>query len=136
MNERPEITGALLGRGSKIRDILGLIGELREIREPLTNADALRRSLELLARFAEFISVDGQWIERIKSILSDENVFNIVLAIVRLLAGFVVAKRDEGTFVVAMAEGPDAVIEAQAFIDWLPLIFQLLDLLRQIRNGR
>lgn len=134
MNEQAITTAGLLDRIGKIREILGLIGQLRGIREPLTDADGLRQSLDVLGRLAERIGIDADWIERITSILLDEDLFNVILAIVRLLAGFVASEQAENTVVVAMADGTDAVVEVQAFVDWLPLIVQILDLLREIRR--
>lgn len=145
----------------RIRDLLELLAGLRSIDQPLTTADGLRASLELLLRLAEFVGIEPSWTDRIRQILNDPRVFELVLAVVRYLDGFVNAAapndgvsaaastgeqtaqpRDINTSEINTSDIGDstindsiiATVDAQAFIDWLPIVVQILSLLNKLRG--
>jgi hypothetical protein len=142
---QPIATDRPLAATSKLRELLDLLADLRAIREPLTTPEGLRASLELLLRLAEFTGIDRTWTDRVRSVLDDPRAFDVVLAVVRYLHGLVapddvarlIAQRDAAANdAVAMTKllTPDADVAAQAFIDWLPLVFELVALLRELRR--
>jgi hypothetical protein len=117
-----------------------LLAALRDIRDPLTSPEGLRASLELLLRLAEFVGVDRAWTGRIRTILDDPRVFDIVLAIVRYLQGLMETEQ----VIQLIAENDTADVQrlaaetdlaAQDFLDWLPLILEIIALLREFRRG-
>ena len=120
----------VLSLNSKLRELLDLLAALRDIREPLTSPEGLRASLELLLRLAEFAGVDHAWTDRIRKILDDPRAFDIVLAIVRYLHGLLETEQ----VVQAIAERNATDVAAQDFLDWLPLILEIIALLRELRR--
>jgi len=129
---QPLAPTAFLGINSKLRELLGLLDALRGIREPLHTPEGLRASLELLLRLAEFAGVERSWTDRVRTILDNPRVFDIVLAIVRYLDGLMEGEQTARLIAETEAAGGDA-FEAQDFIDWFPLILQIITFLRELR---
>ena len=120
----------VLGLNSKLRELLDLLAALRDIREPLTSPEGLRASLELLLRLAEFAGVDRTWTDRLRTILDDPRAFDIVLAIVRYLHGLIETEQ----VIQSIAEHNATEVAAQDVLDWLPLILEIIALLRELRR--
>lgn len=118
-----------------VRDVLELIGRIRQIGEPITSPGGLRQTIELILHFAELLGVSGELTDRLRQILGDENVFQIVLGIVRLLLGAAGADTDDGKLRASFADGSTAVIEPQDFLSWLPIVVQIINLIRIIRGA-
>ncbi|MEX2138677.1 MAG: hypothetical protein WD894_05410 [Pirellulales bacterium] len=125
---------------SKLRELLDLLAALRAIRDPLSSPEGLRASLALLLRLAEFAGVDRAWTDRVRAVLDDPRSFDIVLAIVRYLHGLMETEQ----VVRLIAENDAAAVErlaaqndvaAQDFLDWLPLILEIIALLREFRRA-
>jgi hypothetical protein len=135
---------------NKLRELLGLLAAFRDIREPLTSPDGLRASLELLLRLAEFAGMDRAWTDRVRAILDDPRTFDIVLAIVRYLHGLIATDEIMQTLAehyaadnqsggmpsrgAAAGRHDESDIAAQDFVDWLPLILEIISLLRDLRR--
>ena len=124
------LTPTAISLNIKFRELIDLLAALRDIREPLTSPEGLRASLELLLRLAEFAGVDHAWTDRIRKILDDPRAFDIVLAIVRYLHGLLETEQ----VVQAIAERNATDVAAQDFLDWLPLILEIIALLRELRR--
>lgn len=115
----------------RLRDFLSLLAAVRELREPLTSEQGLRAALEILARVAELLAIDPDWIQRVRLALANERVFRIVLAIVQYVASLI----GEQSGPSAAALEVDALsLDAQTFSHWLPLVLELLTLWRQLRG--
>ncbi len=126
-----------LSRFGKIRDILSLIGDIRAITEPISSAEGLRQSIELLIHLASLVGIDSRWTDRLRSILDNDAVFDIVLAIVRYVSGIASHETDnDGVRVMLADDGHEVVVDAQSFVDWLPIVIQIISLLRQIRGNQ
>ncbi|MBI2826381.1 MAG: hypothetical protein HYX69_17020 [Planctomycetia bacterium] len=137
MNDGLAIQRVPLSRLSKIRDLLDLIGAIRGITSPPTTAEGLRQVLALVLRLADLVGIDPTWTERLAAILRDDGVFNIVLAIVQFLMGAAGKEQADNTFRVRVSNSaPEVVVDEQSFAAWLPLVIQLLALLRQIRGDQ
>lgn len=122
-----------LERFAKIRELLNILAALRDLTEPITTADGLRQTIELLARVARLVGVDPRWIDRLVSILDDEATFRVVLAIVHFVLNSVARKAEGGAVRITLSEDDDVHLTAHAFIDWLPLVMQIINLLGQLR---
>ena len=118
-----------------MRDVLELIGRIRQIQDPITSPEGLRQTIELILHFAELLGVSSNLTDRLRQILSDENVFHIVLGIVRFLLGAAGVETEDGKLRAAFADGTATVIEPQDFLSWLPIVVQLINLIRLIRGG-
>lgn len=116
-----------------LKEILAIVTALQQIREPLTSREGLRASIDLLLRLAEAAGVEPAWTERLRTILENDDVLGIVLAIAR----FVLPDGDdeEGEPSLETMSG-GAIVESEAFVEWLPLVVQVLYLLRRLRGGR
>jgi hypothetical protein len=124
------LTTTALPLNSKLRELLSLLAALRDIREPLTSPDGLRASLELLLRLAAFAGVDRSWTDRVRTILDDSRAFDIVLAIVRYFDGLMETEQ----VVQSIAEHNGTDLAAQDLLDWLPLVLEIIALLRDLRR--
>jgi hypothetical protein len=124
---------AFLGLNNKLRELLGLLEALRAIREPLSTPDGLRASLELLLRLAEFVGVDPSWTTRVRTILDDPRVFDIALAVVRYLDGLVDGEISARYLAEKEATAATA-FEARDFVEWFPLVLQIIALVRELRR--
>ncbi|MGE0610278.1 MAG: hypothetical protein AB7O62_24525 [Pirellulales bacterium] len=120
-------------RWNKIRELLALLAGLREIRDPLVSEPGLRQSLELLLRLAEMVGVDPAWTARLRRILAEPGIFAIVLAIVQYALGTPAERTTDDTIRMAAANGA-VELHAADFADWLPLVIQLIHLLRELRG--
>ena len=94
----PVTAAAFLGINTKLRELFALLEALRAIREPLSTPEGLRASLELVFRIAEFVGVDRTWTDRVRTILDNPRVFDIVLAVVRISTAWSMASRAPATW--------------------------------------
>ena len=118
-----------------LRDVLELIGRIRQVSDPITSPDGLRQTIELVLRFAELLGVSGELTDRLRQILADDNVFHVVLGIVRLLFGAAAVTTDDGKVRVSFVDGTTAEVEPQDLLSWLPIVVQIINLIRLIRGA-
>jgi hypothetical protein len=119
---------------NKIREILATIRSIRELADPITTATGLQQAIALLEQLATQLGVNPQWIQDLNTILANPTVFNDVLAIVQYLSGLAGHEQPNGTLQVTLAGTQTAVtVDPQGFLNWLPLIAQILSILSQIR---
>jgi hypothetical protein len=119
----------------KLREFLRLLAALASISEPITTPDGLRKALTVILQVAQFLGLDQAFIDRVRTILADEHVFQIVLSIVQYLAGVLQlnrSQRDTRIRFEAVDGSVGTIIEAQDFIEWLPFVLQLVDLIQRI----
>ena len=126
-----------LGGLSKLRDLLSLLADLRNITAPITTADGLRQTLTLILHLADTLGIDPAWSNRLAAILSDQGVFNVVLALLRYLTGVASAEQvSDALHVQSAANESTAIVDEASFVAWLPVVLQLISLLRQIRGNQ
>jgi hypothetical protein len=117
---------------SKISDLLELLHLIRRIQKPIASPEGLRQAIELLLRIAELLGVSSDMIERFRQILTDDNLFQIVLAIVRLLSGMATVETRNGMLVAYLMDDRELAIEAADFLGWLRIVIEIVNLLRII----
>ncbi|MDZ4820123.1 MAG: hypothetical protein SGJ20_14240 [Planctomycetota bacterium] len=133
---------------SKLHELLELLAALRALDQPLQTAAGLRAGLELLLRLAEFVGLDRTWSDRVREILTNPRVFDVVLALVRYFGALVSLPGDAtaaqfdastpGRRPVSTLAGADEVVEtidAQALVDWLPVVLQIIELWKRLRGA-
>jgi hypothetical protein len=130
-----QLTDLKLQQLGLMRDALELIGQIRNVQDPITSPGGLRQSIELVLRFAELLGVSGELTDRLRQILADENVFQIVLGIVRFLLGALDDDTAGRELRASFDVGSTVVVEAQALLSWLPIVVQIIHLIRMIRGG-
>lgn len=137
MTAATTLAQAPLGSLSRLRDLLSLLADIRGITAPLTSADGLKQTLTLVLHLADTLGIDPAWTSRLGAILSDPGVFNVVLAIIQYLSGVAGAEKSDNTIRVQLtASEPEVIVDESSFITWLPLVIQLISLVRQIRGNQ
>jgi hypothetical protein len=125
----------LAGLG-KLRELLEIIAALRAIEDPFSSPAGLRQAVKLLLRLAGLIGVDQVWLDRVRPIVEDDAVLRVVLAVVQYVLGRVGLAADDGSLRAASSDGDEVVVDAQALIDWLPLVVQLIRMILELRGER
>ncbi len=124
-----------LTRFSRIRHALAVISALRRVRQPFTSAQGLKQSLELLLQLGRATGVERSALAPLQRMVEDEEAFQVVWAIVQYLGGLVCHEHGAaGTLTLTARDGNQTSIPAAAFFRWLPLVVQVMSLLRQIRS--
>ncbi len=122
---------------AKLSSLLDLLDELRQAAASLATPAGLQSAIGLLIKIADALGMDAAWAEQLQTILSDQNIFEVVLAIVRFLNSLLPGGGQPATATVGSTAAPDRVtLDAQAFINWLPIVIQILQLLQQVAAGK
>jgi hypothetical protein len=120
-----------LGQGlARLRWLAAWLAEWREMSEPLTEREGLRRTIELVIELGAQFGVEEAWLERLRTVLVNEQVFGIVLAIVR----FVVDRLDGND--ERLSAQAEVTVETAALVEWLPLVLELLQVVWRLRGKR
>src|SRR5436305_15201965 len=67
----------------KLIQVVDLLEQLRAAAATIGTADGLRNVVSLLGQLGQLAGVDAAWTSKLQTILADQQVFDIVLAIVR-----------------------------------------------------
>lgn len=137
MNEMMLIRRWPLGSWARLRELLQAIADLQELDVALTSPEGLRHAVEMVLRLGELLGLDDAWLDRLRPIATDDGVLRIVLAVWQFVLG---ARHDVDADEavrcrVAGVETP-VVVTQQALADWLPIVVQLISLLRIVRGTR
>jgi hypothetical protein len=116
-------------RFALLRDLLALLAAVRAIERPLSSPDGFREVLVLVIRLVEKLGLDPSWTDRLRKVLDDDRLFNVVWAIAQYVLGLVDLD-DDTAAVNASSDAP--VLDAQALVDWLPLVLEIIRLLREL----
>lgn len=125
----------------RVKEILRLINLLRETDQPLTTADGLRQTIAVVLQFAELAGLDQAWLDRLRAIAEDPTSFNLLLAIVQYVDSLMDRDQHQVAFGVnarqqrALSQ-QQALAAAHEFSDWLPVIVQLVVLLRRTSGSK
>ena len=137
MNEMLLVRRWPLGAWSRLRELLQAIADLQDLDAALTSPDGLRRAVELVLRLGELLGLDPAWLDRLRPIVTDDGVLRIVLAVWQFVLGsrHEVAADETVRCRVSGVEEP-VVVTQQALADWLPIVVQLISLLRIVRGAK
>ena len=123
-----------LARFSRVRQTLSLIAALRRVRQPFTTPEGFRESVQLLLHLARLIGMQSRELVPLQKIVQEEAVFQTTWGIVQYLGGLVHGEQStQETLTLTARDGSQVAIPHQAFLRWLPVVAQLLSLLRQLR---
>ena len=117
----------------RLSDILQLIADQRG--GDITSPDGLRRAIEFVSEIAALMGMDEGFIERVRKILADEQVFQVVLSIVQYLGGVLRTAggpRDSRIRFEAIDDSHGTIIESEDFLEWLPVVLQTLELIQRL----
>jgi hypothetical protein len=118
----------------RLRLVLELLTQLRDIKDPLTSLDGLRASIALVLKLTELFGVSEEWRKRLAQIFSDENLLLVLLGVLRLLQGMLDTQQENGVLHVKCEQEQVVEVTAASFAEWLPIALQLIQLLRLIRG--
>jgi hypothetical protein len=96
----------------------------------------LQQAIALLVRLAEVLGIDDAWTERLRQIVVEPPLFNLVLAIVQYLADLAGWDESQQSICVLSADGQQVLVDARGLLEWLPIVLEILRLLKEIRGGR
>jgi hypothetical protein len=96
----------------RLRAQLVLVATLLRFRDPIATAERLRRSIEVVVQWADFVGIDPPFADRLPSIQPDLVVLRILLAIIQDALRLPVAADVAPWFpkairVIALARRPD-----------------------------
>ena len=111
----------------KLIQVVDLLEQLRAAAATIGTADGLRNVVNLFGQLGQLVGVDSAWTSKLQTILADQQVFDIVLAIVKYVESLLAAKPQTGSVTTTAT-----TIDAQDFADWLPLIMQFMRLLQSL----
>ncbi len=131
----PTLSPAALfpGRFGALRQLLELLSQLGRLDEPITTPVGLRQAIQFAIAVGRLAGLDAGWLERLQAALDNEAVFGVVLALVRLAAQAASASNDDAGLRISTADA-DIVLTGQAIADWLPIVLELVELLRLLRG--
>ena len=79
------VRGARWERLARLRDLIDLLADLRDVNDPLGSADDFIHLADIVARFAELLGVDPVMLEGWMLALADKEVIEAIQAVARLL---------------------------------------------------
>jgi hypothetical protein len=121
------------GRFASLRQLLELVSQIGRMSEPITSPGGLRKAIEIVVSLGRLIGLDAAWLERLQAALDNDAVFGVVLALVRLAAQAATARNDDAGLRIRSADA-DVVLTGQAIADWLPIVLELVEMLRLLRG--
>jgi hypothetical protein len=120
---------------SILRQALELLANIRNLAQPLTSAAGLEQALTSLVQLANLLGVSATWTAQLQSALADPTVFNVVLSVVQRLLG---SGSQPGTPSPSPSPAPEqaqaVAIDEQTLSQWLPLVTEIIGLIRAIRG--
>jgi len=120
-------------RLSRLSRLAQLFAVLRRLSDPLTSPESLRQALGTLVEIAQLLGFDDDWGDKLQQMVNDERLFQIALAIVRAISGW--SGNVDGLNRLHMTNASQhIVVDAQSFVDWLPIVVQIIQLLKQLRG--
>lgn len=111
----------------RMRELLELLGALRDLDAAPTTPEGMRGALALIERLAALAGADAAALDWLRRVAADE----ALLAIVASIAAYLwrrTATRDDRTAWAEPLSGPDGV-------DDLPRLFELIELLAALQAG-
>jgi hypothetical protein len=121
------------GRFGSVRQLLELLAQLGRLDQPITTPGGLRQAIQFAVAVGRLVGLDAGWLERLQTALDNEAVFGVVLALVRLAAQAATASNDDAGLRISAADA-DVVLTGQAIADWLPIVLELVELIRLLRG--
>lgn len=118
----------------RLTEVLRLMNLVREMGD-ITSPEGLRKAIQLVLELATRIGLDQKFIERLKTILGNDTEFQIVLVIVRYLSGLLhhTSEPADARLRFTSLDGNSHMdVTARGFLDWLPTVLQILDLIRRV----
>ncbi|MCE9604586.1 MAG: hypothetical protein K8U03_06730 [Planctomycetia bacterium] len=122
------VRGLAWERLGRLRDVLELLAAVRDLDAPLDSPEQFRKLIALVVRLGGLFGIDDAWVERLNTILTDDDLVQVVLAIVHYVLHR--TSRDAGDRAILTQS-----IDRQSYIDWLPIVVELIRIVRQIRGA-
>lgn len=120
----------------KLRDLVRIIGALRDIEDPFASREGLRQSISLLLELAGLLGVPTEWADQVRAIIGDDRLLEVFLAVLQYVLGLAEHAVEDGSVRVWVQGRPDraVTVDQKSLLDWLPLVVQIIGLLKLIRG--
>ena len=131
------VRSAAWQRLAQLRELLDLVNEVRALADPFASPDDFRRLITLVVRLGSAFGFDSAWLERFERLLTDDDLVAVVLAVTHYVlrsTGLQVASISPTNSHSASNLQP-LVVDAQSYADWLPLVIELVQLVRKLRGA-
>ena len=79
------VRGARWERLTQLRELIDIVADLRELKDPLGSVDDFARLIDVAARFAELLGVDSALLDPWIDFLLDKEMIAAVQAVARLV---------------------------------------------------
>lgn len=124
-------------RLAQLRELLDLVNEVRALDDPFASPDDFRRLITLVVRLGSACGFDSAWLERFERLLTDDDLVAVVLAVTHyVLRGVGLQATGVPSTNMPTASNPQPlVVDAQSYADWLPLVIELVQLVRKLRGA-
>jgi hypothetical protein len=138
-----EIAIMPLGVFGRIGDLLSLLRGVRNLPE-LDTPEGLKAAFELVVQVGDMLGLDPDFLERIRQALDDEELLGVLAAIARYVLGLMSGSEQVATVqdlntgdsvTVLVDRDNEKVVTNQSIATWLPLILQVIGLVRHIRDS-
>lgn len=126
------VRGGPFERLAKLRDVLDLVAAVRDLDDPFGSVEQFRKLVDLVMRLGVFFGVDPTWLDRWEAILTDDELVGAVLAVVRYVLSLTTKSATASRATDAL---PAVVIDRQSYVDWLPLVIELLQIALRLRGA-
>lgn len=124
------VRGVAWERLGRLRDVLELLAAVRELDAPLDSPEQFRKLVGLVVRLGGLFGLDDAWLRRWELLLTDDDLVQVVLAIAHYVLNRVSPASEQSSGASFVAHS----IDRQSYVDWLPLVVELLRIVRQIRG--
>ncbi|MBA4019542.1 MAG: hypothetical protein C0483_20455 [Pirellula sp.] len=126
------VRSAAWQRLAQLRELLDLVNDVRALDDPFAAPESFRRLITLVVRLGSAVGFDSVALERFEQLLTDDNLVAAVLAITHYVL------RSTGFRTVglqATSNFAPLVVDAQSYAEWLPLVIELVQLVRKLRGA-
>lgn len=140
MNLTAQANPSIMLDWTRLRELVRLLAALREIRDPIETPQGLRQAIEVVLQIAALLGLDPKLLERLRAIAAEERTFNLVLAAIQFLLGLIVVdgQTDDGQLRLtangAPVDQPSIEVDLRSFLDWLPFVLQIIELILRLRG--
>jgi hypothetical protein len=127
----PTVNTSIVPGLSTLRDLLEIISTLRGASDPFGSLDGLRGAIALITRLGTTLQVNPIWLAWLQRIADDEPLLDVLLAVGQYVEHLIETPAVNQNSQVA---GEKSSIQAVDFSQWLSLLAEILQLVRQLRG--
>ena len=131
------VRSAAWQRLAQLRELLDLVNSVRALDDPFATPEDFRRLITLVVRLGSAFGFDAPSLQRFEQLLTDDDLVAAVLAITHyvLRSTGLQSTTLRTASLQATSTVEPLVVDAQSYADWLPLVIELVQLVRKLRGA-